>query len=97
MIEQKDYPHYTLEQQESSGLFTKESRGSVVFKSSQIGMDFTPEELIAMLLKKGKQMSITYSTQPLKDCVLTVPTYFTQEQVWIYDLNESNVFAFSVS
>jgi len=45
------------------------------------GHEYTPEELVAMVLHHAKDITAAYGvTSPLKDCVLTVPAYFTQHE-----------------
>mmetsp|Transcript_30409 Transcript_30409/g.63681 ORF Transcript_30409/g.63681 Transcript_30409/m.63681 type:complete len:960 (-) Transcript_30409:54-2933(-) len=45
------------------------------------GQDFTPEELVAMVLTHAKDITAAYGvTTPLKDCVLTVPSFYTQHE-----------------
>jgi len=45
------------------------------------GKDFTPEELVAMVLTHAKDITAAYGvTSPLKDCVLTVPSFYTQHE-----------------
>eukprot|EP00578_Thalassiosira_sp_NH16_P024911 CAMPEP_0181101292 /NCGR_PEP_ID=MMETSP1071-20121207/13671_1 /TAXON_ID=35127 /ORGANISM="Thalassiosira sp., Strain NH16" /LENGTH=966 /DNA_ID=CAMNT_0023184123 /DNA_START=90 /DNA_END=2990 /DNA_ORIENTATION=+ len=45
------------------------------------GREFTPEELVAMVLTHAKDITAAYGvTSPLKDCVLTVPAFFTQHE-----------------
>jgi len=45
------------------------------------GKEFTPEELVAMVLTHAKDITAAYGvTTPLKDCVLTVPSFFTQHE-----------------
>ncbi|CAG2256140.1 HYOU1 [Mytilus edulis] len=41
---------------------------------------YSPEELIAMLLEKGREYAETFTDQSIKDCVITVPAYFTQAE-----------------
>ncbi len=44
-------------------------------------VDFTPEELVAMVLTHAKDITAAYGvTTPLKDCVLTVPSFYTQHE-----------------
>ena len=62
------------------------------------GKDFTPEELVAMVLTHAKDITAAYGvTSPLKDCVLTVPSFYTQhERLALLDaaeLAELNVLA----
>lgn len=40
--------------------------------------NYTPEELIAMLLQHAKDMTNSFGGHNVKDCVITVPSYFTQ-------------------
>ena len=45
------------------------------------GKEFTPEELVAMVLTHAKDITAAYGvTSPLKDCVLTVPSFYTQHE-----------------
>lgn len=45
------------------------------------GKEFTPEELVAMVLTHAKDITAAYGvTSPLKDCVLTVPAFYTQHE-----------------
>jgi hypoxia up-regulated 1 len=44
-------------------------------------VEFTPEELVAMVLTHAKDITAAYGvTTPLKDCVLTVPSFYTQHE-----------------
>jgi len=43
--------------------------------------EFTPEELVAMVLTHAKDITAAFGvTTPLKDCVLTVPSFYTQHE-----------------
>ena len=45
------------------------------------GEEFTPDELVAMVLSHAKDITAAYGvTTPLKDCVLTVPAFYTQHE-----------------
>jgi len=45
------------------------------------GTDYTPEELVAMVLSHAKDITTAYGvTTPVKDCVLTVPAFYTQHE-----------------
>ncbi|EED89924.1 heat shock protein, partial [Thalassiosira pseudonana CCMP1335] len=45
------------------------------------GNEFTPEELVAMVLTHAKDITQAYGvTTPVKDCVLTVPNFYTQHE-----------------
>ncbi|CAG2118349.1 unnamed protein product, partial [Medioppia subpectinata] len=48
--------------------------------STADGLLFTPEELISMMLSKAKVYAEDSSKQPINDCVITVPPYFTQAE-----------------
>lgn len=45
------------------------------------GQEFTPEELVAMVLTHAKDITSAYGVQgDVKDCVLTVPSFYTQHE-----------------
>jgi hypoxia up-regulated 1 len=45
------------------------------------GQDFTPEELVAMVLTHAKDITSAFGVQgDPKDCVLTVPSFYTQHE-----------------
>ncbi|XP_069115800.1 hypoxia up-regulated protein 1-like isoform X1 [Argopecten irradians] len=67
----KRFPYYTL--------IKDENRGTVLFQLEDESV-FSPEELIAMQLEKAKSYAETFADQPIKDCVITVPVYFSQSQ-----------------
>jgi hypoxia up-regulated 1 len=41
---------------------------------------YTPEELIAMFLNHVKEMTLNFGGKKIKDCVITVPSSFTQHE-----------------
>jgi len=42
---------------------------------------YTPEELVSMVLSHAKDFTAAYGvTSPVKDCVLTVPSFYTQHE-----------------
>ena len=44
-------------------------------------VSYTPEELVAMVLTHAKDITSAYGVStPLKDCVLTVPSFYTQHE-----------------
>ena len=52
-------------------------------KGSYMKMDdtyYTPEELIAMFLNHVKEMTLNFGGKKIKDCVITVPSSFTQHE-----------------
>lgn len=48
--------------------------------STSDGQQFTPEELISMVLSKAKTYAEEASKQTINDCVITVPAFFTQAE-----------------
>ncbi|CAC5426298.1 HYOU1 [Mytilus coruscus] len=65
------FPYYDL--------VKDEERGTVLFKIDDETF-YSPEELLAMLLEKAKEYAETFTDQSIKDCVITVPAYFTQAE-----------------
>ncbi|XP_071176738.1 hypoxia up-regulated protein 1-like isoform X4 [Mytilus edulis] len=65
------FPYYDL--------VKDEERGTVLFKIDDETF-YSPEELIAMLLEKAREYAETFTDQSIKDCVITVPAYFTQAE-----------------
>ena len=52
-------------------------------KGSYLKMEdtyYTPEELIAMFLNHVKEMTLNFGGKKIKDCVITVPSSFTQHE-----------------
>lgn len=52
-------------------------------KSTTLKMEdtyYTPEELVAMLLNHVKEMTLNFGGKKIKDCVITVPSSFTQHE-----------------
>lgn len=61
-----------------------DERGLIGWKLQKKGKDgesteeiMYTEELIAMLLKYGRQLSEKQAGGTVKDCVITIPSYFT--------------------
>ncbi|GFU52564.1 hypoxia up-regulated protein 1 [Nephila pilipes] len=67
----KRFPFYDLQ--------PTEDRQSVLFKHPE-GMEFTVEELVAMLLKQAQEIAQKAAGQPIKDAVITVPPFFNQAE-----------------
>ncbi|XP_060083520.1 hypoxia up-regulated protein 1-like [Ylistrum balloti] len=67
----KRFPYYNL--------IKDEDRGTVLFQLED-DSTYSPEELIAMQLEKAKAYAETFADQPIKDCVITVPAFFSQSQ-----------------
>jgi len=61
-----------------------DSRGYIGWKVTKKGEEeaeiLYTEELIAMLLKYGKQLAETQSGGSVKDCVITIPSYFSSQE-----------------
>lgn len=56
-----------------------EERGTVLFKIDE-ETTYSPEELLGMVLEKAKEYAEAFTGQTIKDCVITVPVYFTQSE-----------------
>ncbi|KAM8900218.1 hypoxia up-regulated protein 1 isoform 1-T1 [Spinachia spinachia] len=54
-------------------------RGTVYFKNSE-EVQFTPEELLGMLLNYSRGLAQDFAEQPVKDAVITVPAFFNQAE-----------------
>ncbi|XP_004525071.1 hypoxia up-regulated protein 1 isoform X2 [Ceratitis capitata] len=54
-------------------------RGTVIFKKSD-AEQFSIEELVAQILVKAKEFAQESTSQPITECVLTVPGYFGQAE-----------------
>ncbi|XDV54331.1 hypothetical protein PO909_022635 [Leuciscus waleckii] len=67
----KHFPEHQLERDEK--------RGTVYFKFSE-EMQYTPEELLGMMLNYSRVLAQDFAEQPIKDAVITVPAYFNQAE-----------------
>ncbi|KAM6983533.1 hypoxia up-regulated protein 1 [Tautogolabrus adspersus] len=54
-------------------------RGTVFFKNSE-EIQYTPEELIGMVLNYSCALAQDFAEQPIKDAVITVPAFFNQAE-----------------
>ncbi|KAF3841550.1 hypothetical protein F7725_007412 [Dissostichus mawsoni] len=54
-------------------------RGTVYFKNSE-ETQFTPEELLGMMLNYSRGLAQDFAEQPVKDAVITVPAFFNQAE-----------------
>lgn len=54
-------------------------RGTIIFHHPE-GPTFTPEELLAMVLKSAQQIASNAAGQPINDAVITVPPFFNQPE-----------------
>ncbi|XP_047463103.1 hypoxia up-regulated protein 1 [Mugil cephalus] len=54
-------------------------RGTVYFKNSE-DLQYTPEELIGMVLNYSRGLAQDFAEQPIKDAVITVPAFFNQAE-----------------
>lgn len=68
---QKHFPEHQLQKDEK--------RGTVYFKFSE-EMQYTPEELLGMILNYSRTLAQDFAEQPIKDAVITVPAYFNQAE-----------------
>ncbi|XP_055936976.1 hypoxia up-regulated protein 1-like [Argiope bruennichi] len=67
----KRFPYYDIK--------ATEDRQSIVFTHPE-GMEFTVEELMAMILKQAQEIAQKAAGQPIKDAVITVPPFFNQAE-----------------
>ncbi|KAK2566848.1 Hypoxia up-regulated protein 1 [Acropora cervicornis] len=67
----KRFPWYNLEEDKE--------RGTVVFRHDS-ETTYTPEELFGMILNHSRVIGEKFSDHPMKDVVLTVPSFFTQAE-----------------
>ena len=59
-------------------IYRNETTGRTVYK--QESTYYSAEELIAMMMQYAKQITHSYGGKVIKDCVLTVPSSFTQHE-----------------
>uniref|UniRef100_A0A8C3GK81 Hypoxia up-regulated protein 1 n=1 Tax=Cairina moschata TaxID=8855 RepID=A0A8C3GK81_CAIMO len=60
-------------------LVEDEKRQTVIFKLSQ-AVQYSPEEMLAMVLNYSRGLAEEFAEQPIKDAVITVPAYFNQAE-----------------
>ena len=65
------FPHHKL--------VADDVRGTVCIDYAENEV-YCVEELVAMMLNNSRETASTYAEQPVKDCVIVVPAYFTQAQ-----------------
>ncbi|XP_013992641.2 hypoxia up-regulated protein 1 isoform X3 [Salmo salar] len=70
-VYQKRFPEHHL--------VTDESRGTVLFSNSE-EMQYSPEELLGMVLNYSRGLAQDFAEQPIKDAVITVPAFFNQAE-----------------
>ncbi len=58
----------------------KDGQGRAVVKSSNMGKDFLPPEVSALILQKLKRSAEAYLGEPVTEAVITVPAYFNDSQ-----------------
>lgn len=68
---QSRFPYYDI--------VSDPSRGTVLFKHDN-GVNYSPEELIGMLLHRAKEFAEASAGQPVNEMVLIVPGYFNQAE-----------------
>uniref|UniRef100_A0A3B3ZHX1 Hypoxia up-regulated protein 1 n=1 Tax=Periophthalmus magnuspinnatus TaxID=409849 RepID=A0A3B3ZHX1_9GOBI len=67
---QKRFPEHLLQEDPQ--------RGTVYFKYSD--MQYSPEELLGMMLNYSRVLAQDFAEQPIKDVVITVPAFFNQAE-----------------
>uniref|UniRef100_K7F5M5 Hypoxia up-regulated protein 1 n=1 Tax=Pelodiscus sinensis TaxID=13735 RepID=K7F5M5_PELSI len=60
-------------------LVKDERRQTVIFKLSH-EMQYSPEEILGMVLNYSRALAEDFAEQPVKDAVITVPVYFNQAE-----------------
>uniref|UniRef100_A0A8C4DU69 Hypoxia up-regulated protein 1 n=1 Tax=Dicentrarchus labrax TaxID=13489 RepID=A0A8C4DU69_DICLA len=68
---QKRFPEHQLQEDPV--------RGTVYFKNSE-EIQYTPEELLGMVLNYSCGLAQDFAEQPIKDAVITVPAFFNQAE-----------------
>ncbi|XP_061104368.1 hypoxia up-regulated protein 1 isoform X1 [Conger conger] len=68
---QNRFPEHHLEKDED--------RGTIIFKNSE-EMQYSPEEILGMVLNYSQGLAQDFAEQPVKDAVITVPAFFNQAE-----------------
>ncbi|XP_070548529.1 hypoxia up-regulated protein 1-like isoform X2 [Ptychodera flava] len=68
---QKRFPYYDLKEDPE--------RGTVVFQHDE-ETQYSPEEILAMIMNRSREDAQDFADQPIKDAVITVPVYFNQAE-----------------
>lgn len=58
--------------------YTNETVGTTCLKQEETY--YTPEELMSMMMQHAKDITASFGGQTIKDCVITVPSHFTQHE-----------------
>ncbi|NXV35828.1 HYOU1 protein, partial [Rissa tridactyla] len=76
-----DNPHVALYRSRfpEHELVKDEKRQTVIFKLSQT-IQYSPEEMLGMVLNYSRGLAEEFAEQPIKDAVITVPAYFNQAE-----------------
>ncbi|NXY77682.1 HYOU1 protein, partial [Glareola pratincola] len=76
-----DNPHVALYRSRfpDHELVKDEKRQTVIFKLSQT-IQYSPEEMLGMVLNYSRGLAEEFAEQPIKDAVITVPAYFNQAE-----------------
>ncbi|NWI39081.1 HYOU1 protein, partial [Picathartes gymnocephalus] len=76
-----DNPHVALYQSRfpEHELVRDETRQTVIFKLSPT-IQYSPEEMLGMILNYSRGLAEEFAEQPIKDAVITVPAYFNQAE-----------------
>lgn len=70
-IYKKQFFPYEVHRNESTGGVALKVEGDTFY---------TPEEIMAMLLQHAREITTAFGGQVIKDCVITVPSHFTQHE-----------------
>ena len=58
-------------------MYQNETRGGISFSQGKDGMNYSPEELTAMMLTHARDFTKDFGGKEIRDCVLTVPSFYT--------------------
>lgn len=78
----RDVDHPLVKELKSQ-YFPYELYANETTKSTSLKLEdtqYSPEELVAMLLNHVKEMTLNFGGKKIKDCVITVPSSFTQHE-----------------
>lgn len=68
----KRFPYYNI--------ISDPKRNTVIFKHDETDEQFSPEELVAMMLEKAREFAQDNAGQVINEAVITVPGYFGQAE-----------------
>jgi molecular chaperone DnaK len=76
----RNYDEVTEEMKMVPFPVVRDSHGRAVVRSSNMGKDYLPPEVSALVLQKLKRSAEAYLGEPVTEAVITVPAYFNDSQ-----------------